>query len=46
VPGRLPRAARPQQYEEFIGPRFFVYAENLEMNPLDVEDRVPVRGDN
>ena len=29
------------KHEEFIGPRFFVYAANLEMNPLDTEDRVP-----
>ena len=29
------------KHEEFIGPRFFVYAANLEMNPLDAEDRVP-----
>ena len=29
------------KHEEFIGPRFLVYAANLEMNPLDVEDRVP-----
>ena len=29
-----------QKYEEFIGPRFFVYAAALEMHPLDVEDRV------
>jgi succinate dehydrogenase / fumarate reductase iron-sulfur subunit len=28
------------KHEEFIGPRFFVYAANLEMNPLDNEDRV------
>jgi succinate dehydrogenase / fumarate reductase, iron-sulfur subunit len=27
--------------EEFIGPRFFVYAAALEMHPLDVADRVP-----
>jgi succinate dehydrogenase / fumarate reductase, iron-sulfur subunit len=27
--------------EEFIGPRYFVYAAALEMNPLDTEDRVP-----
>ncbi len=26
--------------EEFIGPRFLVYAAALEMNPLDAEDRV------
>src|SRR6204780_3909810 len=29
-----------QRHEEFIGPRFFVYAAALEMHPLDVEDRV------
>src|SRR4026208_1401602 len=29
------------KHEEFIGPRFFVYAASLEMNPIDVEDRVP-----
>jgi succinate dehydrogenase / fumarate reductase iron-sulfur subunit len=27
-------------HEEFIGPRFFVYVASLEMNPLDVEDRL------
>jgi len=27
-------------HEEFIGPRFFVYAANLEMNPLDTADRL------
>jgi succinate dehydrogenase / fumarate reductase iron-sulfur subunit len=27
-------------HEEFIGPRFLVYAAALEMHPLDVEDRV------
>jgi succinate dehydrogenase / fumarate reductase iron-sulfur subunit len=27
-------------HDEFIGPRFFVYAAALEMHPLDVEDRV------
>jgi len=26
---------------EFIGPRFLIYAANMEMNPLDTEDRVP-----
>ena len=26
--------------EGFIGPRYFVYAASLEMNPLDSEDRV------
>jgi succinate dehydrogenase / fumarate reductase iron-sulfur subunit len=29
------------KHEEFIGPRFLVYAANLEMNPLDTDDRVP-----
>lgn len=28
------------KHEEFIGPRFFVYAAALEMHPLDTEDRV------
>jgi succinate dehydrogenase / fumarate reductase, iron-sulfur subunit len=28
-------------HEQFIGPRFLVYAAALEMHPLDVEDRVP-----
>ncbi len=27
-------------HSEFIGPRFFVYAANLEMNPLDTDDRL------
>src|SRR4030095_12724962 len=27
-------------HEEFIGPRFLVYAAALEMNPLDTEDRL------
>jgi succinate dehydrogenase / fumarate reductase iron-sulfur subunit len=27
-------------HQEFIGPRFLVYAAALEMNPLDVEDRL------
>ncbi|HLG16531.1 MAG TPA: succinate dehydrogenase/fumarate reductase iron-sulfur subunit [Blastocatellia bacterium] len=27
-------------HDEFIGPRYFVYAAALEMHPLDVEDRV------
>ena len=27
-------------HSEFIGPRFLVYAANLEMNPLDTDDRV------
>ena len=29
------------KHEEFIGPRFFVYAAALEMHPLDTDDRVP-----
>ena len=29
------------KHDEFIGPRFFVYAAALEMHPLDTEDRVP-----
>jgi succinate dehydrogenase / fumarate reductase iron-sulfur subunit len=28
-----------QKHEEFVGPRFFVYAAALEMHPLDVADR-------
>src|SRR6202008_4130412 len=28
-----------QKFDEFIGPRFLVYAAALEMHPLDVEDR-------
>jgi succinate dehydrogenase / fumarate reductase iron-sulfur subunit len=28
-------------HDQFIGPRFLVYTASLEMNPLDVEDRVP-----
>jgi succinate dehydrogenase / fumarate reductase iron-sulfur subunit len=27
-------------HDEFIGPRYFVYAANLEMNPLDTENRL------
>jgi succinate dehydrogenase / fumarate reductase iron-sulfur subunit len=27
--------------EDFIGPRFLVYAAALEMHPLDVGDRIP-----
>ena len=30
-----------QKHDEFIGPRFLVYAAALEMHPLDVADRVP-----
>jgi succinate dehydrogenase / fumarate reductase iron-sulfur subunit len=29
-----------QKYDEFIGPRYFVYVAALEMHPLDIEDRV------
>ena len=29
-----------RKYDEFIGPRYFVYAAALEMHPLDIEDRV------
>ena len=29
------------EYEQFIGPRFFVYTAALEMHPLDTEDRLP-----
>ncbi len=29
------------KHEEFIGPRFFVYAAALEMHPLDTVDRLP-----
>ena len=29
------------KHEEFIGPRFFVYAAALEMHPLDTDDRIP-----
>ena len=27
-------------HDQFVGPRFFVYAANLEMNPLDTENRL------
>lgn len=30
-----------QKHDEFIGPRFFVYAAALEMHPLDEDDRIP-----
>jgi succinate dehydrogenase / fumarate reductase iron-sulfur subunit len=30
-----------QKHEEFIGPRYLVYAAALEMHPLDTEDRLP-----
>ena len=30
-----------QLHDEFIGPRFLVYAAALEMHPLDIEDRLP-----
>ncbi len=29
------------KYEEFAGPRYFVYAAALEMHPLDTADRIP-----
>ena len=29
------------KHDEFVGPRFFVYAAALEMHPLDVADRLP-----
>ena len=29
-----------QEYEHFIGPRFFVHVAQLEMHPLDTEDRL------
>jgi succinate dehydrogenase / fumarate reductase iron-sulfur subunit len=29
------------EYEQFIGPRYFVYTAALEMHPLDTEDRLP-----
>ena len=29
------------RYDDFIGPRFLVYAAALEMHPLDTEDRLP-----
>ena len=29
-----------QLHSEFIGPRFFVYSANLEMNPIDTADRL------
>jgi succinate dehydrogenase / fumarate reductase, iron-sulfur subunit len=30
-----------QLFDEFIGPRFLIYTAQLEMNPIDAEDRVP-----
>jgi len=30
-----------QMFDEFVGPRHFVYTAALEMNPLDTENRVP-----
>jgi succinate dehydrogenase / fumarate reductase, iron-sulfur subunit len=30
-----------EKHDEFIGPRFLVYAAALEMHPLDIADRVP-----
>jgi succinate dehydrogenase / fumarate reductase iron-sulfur subunit len=29
------------KHEEFVGPRHLVHLAQLEMNPLDVEDRIP-----
>src|SRR5215510_1813701 len=29
------------KFDEFIGPRFFIYSAQLEMNPIDVADRIP-----
>ena len=29
-----------QKHEEFVGPRFFVFAAALEMHPLDTADRL------
>jgi succinate dehydrogenase / fumarate reductase iron-sulfur subunit len=29
------------KFDEFIGPRHFVYAAQLEMNPIDSADRIP-----
>jgi succinate dehydrogenase / fumarate reductase iron-sulfur subunit len=29
-----------RKFDDFIGPRYFVYAAALEMNPLDTEDRI------
>ena len=40
LPGRLPRLREHHLHDEFIGPRFLVYAAALEMHPLDTEDRV------
>jgi succinate dehydrogenase / fumarate reductase, iron-sulfur subunit len=34
------------KFDEFIGPRFFIYAAQLEMNPIDVADRVPAMKEN
>jgi succinate dehydrogenase / fumarate reductase iron-sulfur subunit len=30
-----------KKQDEFIGPRFMIYLANLEMHPLDTEDRIP-----
>src|SRR5579859_2194701 len=30
-----------QKFDEFIGPRFLIYTAQLEMNPIDAENRVP-----
>jgi len=29
------------KFDEFIGPRYFIYTAQLEMNPIDTADRVP-----
>ena len=29
------------KFDEFIGPRFMIYTAQLEMNPIDVADRIP-----
>ena len=30
-----------QLFDEFIGPRFLIYTAQLEMNPIDTDDRLP-----
>ena len=30
-----------KKFDEFIGPRYFVYSAALEMNPIDTADRIP-----
>ena len=30
-----------RKFDEFVGPRFFVYGASLEMNPIDAADRIP-----